>query len=146
MLARNEERTQSHIKKMIKKIFLFFKRNEKISFFILLIIIGIIGYCSTLTSDPSVGPSFSWLATAYHFMIFFSFTFFLSLIISGAEMKQKRIFIIIISLIIAFLDEMHQIFVPFRDASLKDVMTDFTGSLLSMGLFYLLDKKSSNDI
>jgi hypothetical protein len=140
--------TQSYIitKKMIKKIFLFFKRNEKFSFFILLFIIGIIGYCSTLTSGPPIGPSFSWMAVAYHFTIFFSFTFFLLLTTFREKINKKWLFILGISLIIAILDETHQIFIPFRDASIIDAMTDFSGSVLSLILFSLINKKLSKDV
>lgn len=44
----------------------------------------------------------------------------------------------------AMLDETHQIFVPFRDASIKDVLIDYSGSVFSAVLFYLMNKKLSD--
>jgi hypothetical protein len=125
-------------KKMIKKIFLFFQKRKIISLIILLTIISMIGYCSTLTGK--IGNSASnWMPSAYHFLIFFSFTFFLFLTISNEKINAKIILaVILISLITAILDETHQIFVLFRDAGIKDVLTDFVGSISAMILFLLL--------
>lgn len=45
--------------------------------------------------------------------------------------------IMLICLLYAVTDEFHQTFVPGRTSLVSDVLIDFTGSLIGMGLFYL---------
>lgn len=81
------------------------------------------------------------LATLYHLAIFFAFTFFLTLSIKSKQLNKKTLIIIIlISLAYALSDEFHQLFVPGRFASLKDVLMDMIGSLLAIFTIYISDK------
>lgn len=69
------------------------------------------------------------LALFYHLGIFFVFTFFLFLTIKGKEdIKIKYIiWTLIIALVYAISDEVHQLFVPGRVASIRDVLIDLIG-------------------
>lgn len=55
--------------------------------------------------------------------------------------------IVIIALFIsinhAIFDEVHQMFIPLRDANIKDVMTDTAGILTSTLIYLFIDKKST---
>jgi VanZ family protein len=79
----------------------------------------------------------------YHFVIFFLFSFFLCMTIKGnRKIKVKDILIVLlVSLIYAISDEIHQSFIPGRDASIKDILTDLTGSITSMIIVHLYSRK-----
>lgn len=81
----------------------------------------------------------AWTSIVYHFVIFFLFTFFLFISIKGNQkIKIKYIsFVIIISIIYAILDEFHQLFVPLRSFSIKDILTDIAGILSSIILILI---------
>ena len=112
--------------------------------FTLLITIEIFWF-STLQGAPGTGGSV-WPARIYHFSVFFLFTiFFLALIKSDKKIKLKYILItLIISIIHAFLDEFHQIFVPFRDANMRDILTDTIGIFTAIIIYFYTDKKINN--
>ena len=80
----------------------------------------------------------------YHFLVFFLFNFFLLLsIIGDKKIKIKYMVIaLMISIIYAFLDEFHQIFVAFRNPSIQDVLTDTAGIFSSVAL-YLYSKRNN---
>jgi len=81
------------------------------------------------------------LATLYHFAVFFMFTFFLSLALINKRLDNKKIWIILlISLAYALSDEFHQLFVPGRFSSLKDVIIDLIGSTLAVLTVKILEK------
>ena len=53
----------------------------------------------------------------------------------------------IIALVVAIADEIHQSFIPFRDASVTDVFLDLIGVLLALSLiFYLYRKKKHSTL
>ncbi len=52
---------------------------------------------------------------------------------AGKELRRRKILVAIVVIVIAFLDEFHQSFLPIRDASLTDVLLDLVGILLAMG-------------
>ena len=87
------------------------------------------------------------LSHLYHMIVFFLLNFFFILSISQ---KKKVTFkyialSIIFSLSYAILDEIHQIFIPYRFPSLTDVFVDFTGVLLSI-IVYLYYKKTPQSL
>ena len=89
----------------------------------------------------------AWIPRMYHFIVFFLFSFFLFVTIKGnKKIKINYILIVlIISMIHAILDEVHQIFVPFRYASIGDVLTNNLGIFSSMIIYlYITKKKKSN--
>lgn len=84
------------------------------------------------------------VSTAYHFIIFFLFSFFLFFTIKGKnKIKSSHIFAtLIISVLYAISDEIHQLFVPLRSACLTDVLTDTAGILIA-ALFYIFISKKT---
>ena len=84
--------------------------------------------------DPSI---------AYHFCVFFLLNFFLLISINGNKgLKLKYIIIsFFFSIVYSILDEVHQLFVPFRSPSFSDILTDSVGIFSSI-LLYLHSKKS----
>lgn len=63
-----------------------------------------------------------------------------SLILFQFNLKGKRavIYIMFICLFYAVLDEFHQIYVPGRTSSVRDVLIDFAGSLIGMAFYYIV--------
>lgn len=64
--------------------------------------------------------------------------------------KSAIIYIMFVCLFYAVLDEFHQIYVPGRTSSVKDVLIDFAGALIGMGFYYLvyyriLHRKNNKD-
>ncbi len=117
---------------MLKNTIRFFQKNKKVSVVLIIIVLSIMWYFSSLESSSIKMITFSWASILYHLGIFFLFSFLLLMIISKNEIKAKRIIITItISLIVAILDEIHQSFVPGRDPSIKDILIDLTGTTLS---------------
>ncbi len=98
----------------------------------------------TYLSSISGGNVFlksNWLSGAYHFSIFAAFAFFFLAVINKSKIKPRTILTTaIVSLLASILDELHQLFVPLRSASIQDVLTDSTGILFSMILYILIKK------
>lgn len=125
---------------MLKHIIIWFEKHKKISFIFMLFILGLMWHFSSLPGGTVQIARFSWTPIVYHFGIFFSFAFFLLAIITKKENKKIKIILaILVSLIISILDEIHQYFVPFRDASINDILIDMMG-VLSLVLIYSLIK------
>ncbi len=104
-------------------------KNEK-SFYITMTLLTALIIFLFSTISTSVGEHTGLNpATAYHLGVFFMFTFFLTLSIKGKRLDAKTISIIfLISLAYAISDEFHQLFVPGRFATWKDVLVDMIGS------------------
>jgi VanZ family protein len=97
---------------------------------------------STIKTTGGSGSGLN-LASVYHFGIFFMFSFFLFLLIKGKE-KPKIKYILIalfISVVYAVSDEIHQLFVPGRVFSIKDIIIDSLGSLSSILICSKISKK-----
>ena len=94
-------------------------------------------YFSTIVSSPIGKQRIDLIPILYHFIVFFLFSFFLFITIKGnKKIKSKYILIvIIISIIYAVLDEIHQSFVPNRDSSIKDVLIDTLGIFFSIIIY-----------
>ncbi|SMC23251.1 VanZ like family protein [Clostridium acidisoli DSM 12555] len=56
----------------------------------------------------------------------------------GLKGKGAVIYIMFICLFYAVLDEFHQIYVPGRTSSVRDVLIDFVGSLIGICVYYLV--------
>lgn len=119
------------------------KFNTQRKFYLIMTILtaAVIFYASTIETTAGV-PSGLNLAMVYHFGVFFMFTFFLTLTVINHDSNLTRTLsiILLISLIYAFTDELHQLFVPGRFASLKDILTDITGSVFALVPIVLLRK------
>lgn len=64
--------------------------------------------------------------------------FFVSMILFQFNLKGRKavIYIMFICLFYAVLDEFHQIYVPGRTSSVRDVLIDFVGALFGMAVYY----------
>ena len=85
----------------------------------------------------------SFLSEAYHFTAFFLFFFFLFYSIKGIKKTNaKHVFItLILSILYAISDELHQSFVPFRVPSLGDIFIDSLGTIVSLLVAIFISKK-----
>ncbi len=110
------------------------ENNKIISFIITILIVIEIFYFSSLSFSQGGKGTFSLIPIIYHFIIFFLLTFFIFISIKGnKKIKIKYILLVfIISLIYALLDEFHQLFVPFRNFSIKDILIDTAGIFSSI--------------
>lgn len=107
------------------------KRRMFYGLITLLLAIEIFLY-STIFSPVGINTGFN-LSIVYHFGVFFMFTFFLSLTLINKKLDNKTIAIILlVSLAYALSDEFHQLFVAGRFADIKDLLTDFAGSICSV--------------
>lgn len=86
-----------------------------------------------------------FVAVTYHLCVFFLFGFFLFFSLKGKNEPSGKhfIFSILFSLAYAISDELHQSFVPLRDASSGDILTDFIGMGFSIIVAFLMSKKSN---
>jgi hypothetical protein len=123
---------------LLKRIIEWFEKHKKISFAFLIVIIATMFYFSSI---PGSTLSFGsiWPSIIYHSGIFAGFAFFLMALMTKKKINAKNIILtILISIIIAILDEIHQSFVPLRSPGLDDVALDLTGVILSISLYYLI--------
>jgi len=128
---------------IIKLMFKFFEKKSWLSWLIVIIIAGIIFYISSLTFKPSPYLGWGFQTILYHFFAFFWLAFFLMLaLIKG---KRKNLFLpaLLIIIIYAVSDEIHQLFVPGRVCSFADFLIDSAGILFSSFL-YILSFKHQN--
>ena len=124
----------------------YFEKNRIIPIVLIILITIEIFYFSSLPGTFGTGvPESPWIARAYHFIVFFLFSFFLLMAIKGKnKMELKHLVItVFLSVAHAVLDEFHQIFVPFRDASVRDVLIDSLGIFSAMLIYKFIDKKAN---
>jgi VanZ family protein len=83
------------------------------------------------------------LPIIYHFVIFFLLSFFLLMTIKGNRRIELKYILLtlFISLAYAISDEIHQYFVPGRDASIDDILIDTSGIITSM-MVYIYSKRN----
>ncbi len=119
------------------------EKNRGISILLAALIAIEIFVFSSLPGGPSETGGGMKISIMYHFIVFFLFGFFLLMSIkSDKEIKTSYIVTtLIISVLYAFLDEFHQTFVPFRNPSIQDILTDTAGIFLSTILILYLNKK-----
>lgn len=118
-----------------------FNTQRKFYLIMTLLTAAVIFYASTIETKAGVPSGFN-LAMIYHAGVFFMFTFFLTLTVINHDSNLTRTLsiILLISIIYAFTDELHQLFVPGRFASLKDILVDLTGSVFALVPIALLRK------
>jgi len=111
---------------------------------IITILISIEIFCfSSLPRGIGVGNI--WISRTYHFVVFFLFSFFFFITIKGnkkIEIKHLLI-VLIISIVHGTLDEIHQLFVPLRYFSIKDILTNTAGIFSSIIIYLHIIRKSS---
>lgn len=122
----------------------WFEKNKTVSVFMIILIAIEIFFFSSIPGTSVAGGS-NWIARAYHFIIFFLFSFFMFVTIKGnKKIKANYIFIVlIISLIYASLDEFHQLFVPFRSCNITDILTDSLGIFFSIIIYHWINRRKN---
>lgn len=116
--------------------------KERVFYLIVTVVMAIVIFLvSSISSFPIVETKGFDFSIIYHFGSFFMFTFFLTLTLTNKKLDSKIITIVLlISLVYAFSDEFHQLFVPGRFADVKDVTIDFIGNLCSVLVIKLIKK------
>lgn len=110
----------------------FFQKKEVNFIFLILIAIEIF-YVSSLSFGKG-SSSIALVPVTYHITIFFLLNFFI------LSLTNKLIFSITTSIIFAILDEVHQIFVPFRGAGIEDILIDSIGIFSATLTFFVYRK------
>jgi len=110
----------------------WFNNHPKTSWLITIIIAIIIFYLSSNTLPIGSTQTTNIFSILYHFFAFFFFaTFLLISLVQGKINKPLLIIGIILAILYGISDEFHQSFVPGRQSSIKDVLTNTAGILLS---------------
>jgi len=115
--------------------------KERIFYIVMSLLVALVIFLFSNIPSPTGENTGLNLATVYHFGIFFMFTFFLFLSLKRKKIENKTILtVLFISLAYAFSDELHQLFVPGRFCSLRDVFIDFAGSVFSVLILKIIYK------
>ena len=135
--------------KEIRKIITWFEEHYIVSWIITILLAISIFYISSQSFEKGVpGPDWPIKSYIYHAGIFFLFSFFFLISIIKGNIKKKHLFAIAILMAIAYgiADELHQLFVPNRDCTIEDALTDSIGILFA-GIIYVVSfwwKKSKD--
>jgi VanZ family protein len=116
----------------------WFEKHNKISWIITILIAIVIFYLSSLSFEITQEKGVGFETTIYHFYAFFFLSLFLLIsLIKGNKINLNVILIaMILSIVYAISDEIHQLFVPGRTFTIFDILTDSAGILLA-GYLYL---------
>ncbi len=114
------------------------EENKSVAWTITFIGFFSIFWISNLTIEPQISGPKSPLAVIYHFSAFFLLALFLYISTLERRLEWKKTGVVLLILVIyAILDELHQYFVPGRFCSIYDVYIDSLGILLA-SLVYLV--------
>jgi|SRR3989344_272598 len=113
------------------------ERHNKISFFIALVIAGFIFYVSLKPYDPVPSIGFPLKSTIYHLGIFFLFCLFFMISLSKGKSNDWLFFAVLFSFFYGITDELHQLFVPGRHATLRDIFTNTVGIIFAFLIYYI---------
>lgn len=119
------------------------EKNRYAAIILTALITAEIFYFSSISLGAGTGGGLGF-AIIYHFAVFFLFNFFLLISIKG-DKKMKIYYLLIvlaISIAYAFLDEFHQMFVPFREPTMRDVLTNTAGIFFSTIVYLYANKKN----
>ena len=116
--------------------------TSKIIGYVPLCLVGAVIFClssmsnhNELASIKSVISDHTW-----HALVFFSFSIcaaFGAFHRTGKLIPNSVVEASVITILFAFLDEFHQSFVPYREASMMDIWADIFGGFVGIGLFVL---------
>jgi len=110
----------------------FLKKYRWFAVILTLLLAAEIFYFSTLTGTI-IGGDIPYLSYIYHFAAFFLFGFFLLFALKKDKLKSRDLILTgIFSLLYAISDEIHQIFVPLRSASVGDILIDSLGICVAL--------------
>ena len=81
-----------------------------------------------------------WLRKAAHFTIYLILGFLITSLMKEYKEINKKVLLIsiIISVLYAISDEVHQYFVPGRSCEIRDMLIDSTGSIIGTYIYYLI--------
>ena len=133
---------------MIKQL----EKNPYISYTITILIALTIFYFSSLNSQQTGSAGSSIKPIVYHISIFFLLSLFLLISLVKGKNKKFILPVIIISLLYAVSDEIHQSFVSGRSSSFADLGLDSIGIFLGFLLYSIslryrkIRKDSSSDL
>ncbi len=120
------------------------EKHHRIAWILSISTMVFIFYMSSLTSI-TVLSNLPYRAELYHFGIYCVLTLFMMIALSeGGVKKHLFIWAITISFIYALSDELHQLFVPGRFASITDVVLDAMG-ITKAGTFYIFRHRNNNN-
>lgn len=115
----------------------WFEKHSKISWAITIFGAASIFYISSL-AFPIEKKQIDILPILYHISAFF----FLALFLFISSIQRKKIKLIpitiMLSILYAILDELHQYFVPGRNSSTLDVLLDTTGIAIASMFYFIL--------
>lgn len=114
----------------------YLEKHKTLAIILTILIAAEIFYFSSLSSVPGTPGKAINISVIYHFTVFFLFTIFLTTSIKNKKLPKKQIILILgISLIYAISDELHQLFVPGRFTSIKDIIVDLIGSIIAILIY-----------
>ncbi len=107
--------------------------ERKLSLFVAVLVALVIFIVSNIVIVGGSGEGIDLKPLVYHFSIFF----FLGIFVFYSVGKNKKLFFIALFgvLVYAFLDEVHQFFIPFRAFAWSDVGINFSGIFVSMMVY-----------
>ena len=116
----------------------FFEKHSKTTLVITLLLAIFIFYMSSRTFSPSLGSGISILSIIYHIAVFFVFSAFLFLTLIKGKHKGLFPIAIVMALLYATSDELHQFLVPGRHLSLGDILLDAIGIGFAFMLYSII--------
>jgi VanZ family protein len=109
----------------------WFENRPKLSWTITIIGAALIFWISSITFPPGDSPGLDLKPLIYHFSAFFFLAAFM--LISIVQGKHKNLFglAVLLSILYAILDEVHQLYIVGRYFSFGDIMIDSSGILMA---------------
>lgn len=105
---------------------------------------GLIFYLSSIPDLSSGLPTWQdlILRKVAHIFVFFMFAYLLAHSLNRAQ-RHYLLFVIIVGVLYAFIDEVHQLSVMGRQGSARDILFDSIGIFLAVFIYLRKTKKSS---
>ena len=103
------------------------EKHNGISWMVTIILAVVIFYLSSLSFKAGSPGGSSIYSILYHILIFFLFALFLQISLVKGEYRALILISLLIALFYSATDEIHQLFIPGREGSIKDVMLNSVG-------------------
>ena len=123
--------------------------SNSLSTYVANIIINILPHSDNVKIDQeqAVSRLNVYIRKYAHFMLFCILGIFVALTFCNNEVSKTILaFSLLFCLFCAIGDEVHQLFVPGRGAQVRDVIIDFSGSCLGVGIVYALKVRARRHI
>lgn len=121
------------------------RRNQILIWLIWVAYCALIIYLSHQPGDPNYVAPFEHIDKAQHFIEYAVFGALLLSALSTVCKKHILSIMIPVTLLFAASDEIHQSFIPFREASVGDLLADLAGASVAIMLFFFLRSRMSGD-